>query len=43
MDEKCSRNGSTEYYTTENPATFSDRATLFLGHEINAAKITLVN
>ena len=43
MNEKCSRNGTTQYFTTENPTIFSDRATLFLGHEINAEKITLVS
>ncbi|MCB9195268.1 MAG: glutamate racemase [Flavobacteriales bacterium] len=41
MDEVCSKNGITSYFTTENPETFSDRATLFLGHEIQANKIIL--
>lgn len=43
IDEVCSKNGSTKYYTTENPATFSDRATLFIGHDIQANKITLID
>jgi len=41
MDKRCSKHGTTKYYTTENPNTFSDRATLFLGHEIQADKIII--
>lgn len=43
IDQKCSRNGVTQYYTTENPDIFSDRATLFLGQDIVAQKIILKN
>jgi glutamate racemase len=43
IDNVCSKNGRVEYYTTENPSTFSDRATLFLGHQIQAKKITLLS
>lgn len=43
IDQVCSKNGSTQYFTTENPTTFSDRATLFLGHDIQAEKIALLS
>lgn len=41
IDEKCSKNGLTTYYTTENPTTFSEIASLFLDEEIVAQKIAL--
>lgn len=41
IDDVCSKQGVTKYFTTENPSTFSDRATLFLGHDIQAEKIHL--
>lgn len=41
--DKCSKHGQTQYFTTEDPYTFSDRASLFLGHSIQTNKITLLS
>lgn len=41
IEKLCRKEGETQYFTTENPTTFSDRATLFIGHDIEAQKIVL--
>ena len=39
--EKCSEGGTTKYYTTENPKTFEENASLFLEEVIHAEHIHL--
>jgi glutamate racemase len=41
MDAKCTRHGTTTYYTTEDAAFFSRPASLFLGKNIVAHHVTL--
>ena len=41
MADKCSKKGITMYYTTENPRSFEEKASLFLDEEIVAEKIHL--
>ena len=41
MADKCSKNGMTMYYTTENPRSFEEKASLFLVEEIVAEQIQL--
>jgi len=41
MAEKCSKNGLTKYYTTENPDSFEEKASLFLEEEIVANNIEM--
>lgn len=41
MDTVCTKNGQTRYYTTENPAKFSDVATVFLNKEITVERIEM--
>lgn len=42
IDEVCSKSGNTNYYTTEDPETFSQRAAIFLGKKIDTQKIILL-
>ncbi len=42
LEQKCSRGGSVHYLTTENPATFQERAQIFLHEPIDAERIELV-
>lgn len=39
MDEKCSKNGTIRYLTTENPEKFSESASIFLDEEITAEHV----
>ena len=39
MDQKCSKNGSCRYLTTENPGKFSSSASIFLSDEIRAQHV----
>jgi glutamate racemase len=41
MDQKCSKNGTISYYTTENVDVFEKNATTFLGRNISSRKILL--
>lgn len=41
MDEKCSKNGTVTYWTTENAVDFSSKASQLLGQAINAIHIKL--
>lgn len=41
MDQKCSKNGTISYYTTENVDVFEKNATTFLGRSISSRKILL--
>jgi len=41
MADKCSKNGMTNYYTTDNPRSFEEKASLFLVEEIVAEQIQL--
>ncbi len=41
MDERCSRMGTTEFLTTENPEKFNILASLFLGKSVEAERISL--
>ena len=41
MDEKCTRDSSIEYFTTETVESFEKNASLFLGEEIKASHISL--
>ncbi|MCM1378203.1 MAG: glutamate racemase [Clostridium sp.] len=43
MDNICSKNGSLNFITSENPDKFNSLASLFLGHDINAQKISWEN
>ena len=40
IESKCSQNGTSTFLTTEQPEKFAEMATLFLGNEIKAHKIT---
>lgn len=42
MKDRCSTNGTIEYYTTDNVDIFEARATLFLGQKISASRVTLL-
>ncbi|NLO72119.1 MAG: glutamate racemase [Porphyromonadaceae bacterium] len=39
MDEKCSKNGTIRYLTTENPDKFDESASVFLSEEIRAEHV----
>ena len=39
MDQKCSKNSSCRYLTTENPGKFSSSASIFLSDEIRAQHV----
>ena len=41
LDNLCTKNGKTRYFTTESPERFKDSAQLFLHEEIEVEKITL--
>lgn len=41
MDERLSKNGKTEFFTTESPERFSENAAVFLGAPAPAEKIVL--
>ena len=41
MDQKCSKQGSVKYYTTENIEVFEKNAATFIGQEIKGEKILL--
>lgn len=41
MDEACTKNGTTRYYTTEYPLKFSETASIFLNKEIEVERIEL--
>lgn len=40
IESKCSQNGTSTFLTTEQPEKFAEMATLFLGNDIKAHKIT---
>ncbi len=41
MDNRCSKNGKVEFFTTENPEKFSQTASIFVGYEIKVNHLTL--
>lgn len=41
MDAKCTKQGSVQYYTTENPTKFKENALIFLKDDIQVERITL--
>ncbi len=41
MDNVCTKNGTTHYFTTESPEKFSEAASIFLNKEIEVERITL--
>lgn len=41
MDINCSKNGTTQYFTTESAAKFKESATIFLNKEIEATRINI--
>ena len=41
MNNKCTRNSSCNYYTTESPSKFQDSASLFLNEEIDVKQVEL--
>jgi glutamate racemase len=41
MDEKCSKNGNRQFYTTGNEADFNSHASVFFGEKVVAKKIKL--
>lgn len=41
MDERCTKNGTARYFTTESPEKFKQHASLFLNEEVVAERTTL--
>lgn len=41
MEEKCMKNGTAKYYTTEAPDKFTENASIFLNEKIDAERIIL--
>lgn len=41
IDINCSKNGTTQYFTTESAAKFKESATIFLNKEIEATRINI--
>lgn len=41
IEQRCSKNGSIEYLTTENPDKFDTLASIFVGDKVKATHITL--
>jgi glutamate racemase len=41
IEHKCSKGGTVQYYTTDNPETFNERATVFINQPIHAERIKL--
>lgn len=41
IDEHCSKNATTQYFTTENPERFKECAAMFLGGEVEVGHIDL--
>lgn len=41
MDRRCSKNATTQYFTTENPERFKECAAMFLGGEVNVGRVEL--
>jgi len=41
MDEKCTKNGTIRFFTTESPEKFSQQASLFLNKKIEAQNINI--
>lgn len=41
MDRLCSKNATTQYYTTENPERFKECAAMFLGGEVEVGRVEL--
>lgn len=41
MDEACTKNGTTQYFTTESPEKFSEAASIFLNRNIDVKRISL--
>lgn len=41
LEELCSQNGTIQYFTTEQASNFNDKASLFLGEQIEATSIHL--
>lgn len=42
MDEKCTKTGTCQYFTTENPMRFQDQAQVFLHEKIQVNHVNLV-
>jgi glutamate racemase len=36
IDQKCSKNGQIQFYTTDNPTSFEEQGSLFFGQKIAA-------
>ena len=41
MESRITRNGRIRFFTTENPTSFSDNATCFLGSSVDAERVSL--
>ncbi len=41
MEERCTKNGTVRYFTTESPEKFKQQASLFLNEQVDAEKATL--
>jgi glutamate racemase len=41
MDERISRGGSMQFYTTDDAADFEEKATVFFGDAVAAAQVHL--
>lgn len=41
MDEKCTKNGTMKYFTTESPEKFSQQASLFMNEKVEAQKANI--
>jgi glutamate racemase len=42
MEQRCARNGTVRYFTTESPEKFKQQASLFLNEQVDAKKATLI-
>ena len=42
IDQHCTKNGSTRYFTTENPERFKECAALFLHEDVDVERVELV-
>jgi glutamate racemase len=41
LEKQCSKNGSVEFYTTDDPTDFENHATIFYGKKVKASHVVL--
>lgn len=42
VEEACAKNGNTQFYTTDNPTDFEEKATIFFGEPLTAEHVRVV-